>query len=54
MEYNVDTPYDCPFQEKDYDGFPDGCKIDGTKCYDEDNFHDDCPLRNCDIIVTKV
>ena len=51
MRYEVTEPSNCPFKEEDYDGFPDGCKFDGTECYDGDNVPDDCPLRNGSITV---
>jgi len=51
IEY-VSTPDNCPFRRIDFDGFPDGCKFDETECLDDD-FPEDCPLRNEDIIVKK-
>jgi hypothetical protein len=49
----INEPDDCPFQRTDYDGFPDGCKYDETKCYNHNEFPEDCPLNDGDITVTK-
>ncbi len=53
MIHEVNSPDDCPFQETDNDGFPDGCSYDCTDCGDHDSFPDDCPLMDGDIIVRK-
>lgn len=53
MEHTVDSPGECPFLREDYDGFPDGCKYDETECIYKDEFPDDCPLNNGNIIITK-
>lgn len=53
MEHTVDSPEECPFSIKDYDGFPDGCSYDATDCNKDDKFPDDCPLDKGNIIVTK-
>jgi len=53
MEHTVDSPEECPFSIKDYDGYPDGCKYGGTQCIHGDKFPDDCPLNDGNITVTK-
>ena len=53
MEHIVDSPDDCPFSRRDYDGFPDGCKYGGTLCINDNKIPDDCPLRNGSITVRK-
>jgi len=53
MNYDIDKPYDCPFLKKDYDGFPDGCNYDGTKCFNDDVFPEDCPLKKSNITINK-
>jgi len=53
MEHIVDDVDDCPFSRRDYDGFPDGCKYDETKCYNDNKFPDECPLRDGNITVIK-